>query len=143
MAANERYCQALAPVEDTTSLGELTARLCRPTKCRGRRVRARNPYAPADAQLLAAISRGEFTVAGLRNRDLRRLLFDAAAAAKPEQRRNAAVVSRKLALPRAHRLIRKVARTHRYHLTKRGRTIVTALITARNADTNLLTKLAA
>ena len=106
-------------------------------------MRALNPHAPADAQLLEAISRGEFALNGLRNRDLRRLLYDDAARAKPEQQRNAAVVSRKLALLRAHRLIRKVPRTHRYHLTKRGRTIVTALITARNADTNLLTKLAA
>ncbi len=36
-AANDRYLQALASVENTTSLGELTARLCRPTKRNGRR----------------------------------------------------------------------------------------------------------
>ena len=30
--ANDRYIHALASVENTTSLGELTARLCRPTK---------------------------------------------------------------------------------------------------------------
>ena len=49
----------------------------------------------------------------------------------------------KLRLLRAHHLIRKVPRTHRYHLTKAGRTIVTALIAARNANTQQLTKLAA
>ena len=84
-----------------------------------------------------------FTLNGLRNRDLRQLLFDAAAASKPERRGNAAAVSRKPALLRAHRLIRKLPGTDRYPLTARGRTIVTALIAARNADTNLLTKLAA
>ena len=30
--ANDRYLQALASVDNTTSLGELTARLCRPRK---------------------------------------------------------------------------------------------------------------
>ena len=75
-AANDRYLQALASVEDTTSLGELAARLCRPSRHNGRRVRALNPHAPADAALLSAISRGEFTLNGFRNRDLRALLFN-------------------------------------------------------------------
>jgi hypothetical protein len=142
-AANDRYLQALAAVEDTTTLGELAARLCQPALRNGRRVRALNPYAPADAALLHAISRGEFAINGLRNRDLRRLLYDDEAAPKAEQRRNAAAISRKLALLRAHRLIRKVPGTHRYQLTAAGRTAITALIAARNASTDQLTKLAA
>jgi hypothetical protein len=142
-AANDRYLQALASVDDTTSLGELTARLCRPTKHQGRRVRPLNPHAPADAALLKAISRGEFTINGFRNRDLRRLLFPNTSASKPEQRRQAATVTRQLALLRAHHLIRKVPHTHRYHLTDAGRIAVTALNTARNVNTHQLTKLAA
>jgi hypothetical protein len=142
-AANDRYLQALASVEDTTSLGELAARLCRPTRHNGRRVRALNPHAPADAALLSAISRGEFTLNGFRNRDLRTLLFNKAPASKSERHRQAAAVSRKLLLLRAHHLIRKVPRTHRYHLTKAGRIAVTALIAARNANTQELTRLAA
>ena len=54
------------------------------------------------------------------------------------QRRDA-----KAGLLRAHGLIRKVPGTHRYLLTSAGRTIVTALITARNATTDSLTKRAA
>jgi len=142
-AANERYLEALASVDDTTSLGEVTARLCRPTRRNGRRARALNPHAPADAALLAAISRGEFCINGLRNRDLRPLLFGAAPVSKSQQRRQAAAVTRKLALLRAHHLIRKVPHTHRYHLTAAGRIAVTALISARNANTQELTKMAA
>jgi hypothetical protein len=142
-AANNRYLDALASVEDTTSLGELTARICRPAKYKGRRMRALNPHAPADVALLTAISPGEIVLNGLRNRDLRQALFTDAPTAKAEQKRQAAAVSRKLRLLRAHHLIRKVPRTHRYHLTKAGRTIVTALIAARNANTQQLTKLAA
>jgi len=142
-AANERYLQALASVENTTSLGELTARVCRPARYKGRQVRPLNPHAPADVALLTAISPGEIVLNGLRNRDLRQALFTDAPASKAERKRQAAAVSRKLRLLRAHHLIRKVPRTHRYHLTKAGRVIVTALIAARNANTQELTKLAA
>ena len=90
--------------------------------------RAIDPHAPTDAALLTAISRGEFTLNGFRNRDLRTLLFNLASASKSERHRQAAVVSRKLLLLRAHHLIRKVPRTHRYLLTKAGRIAVTALI---------------
>jgi hypothetical protein len=142
-AANERYLQALASLEDTTSLGELTAKLAQPVKRDGRRSRPFNPHAPDDAKLIEAISRGEFTINGFRNRDLRGLLFADQGASRQQQRRNAAAVSRKLALLRAHRLIRKVPGTHRYHISNRGRIIVTALIAARNSRAEALIKLAA
>ena len=142
-ACNERYLTALASVENTTSLGELAARLCRPVTYKGRRVRALNPHAPGDAALLAAISRGEFTLNGLRNQDLRRLLFAQPARTKQQQKRQSAAISRKLHLLRAHRLIRKLPPTHRYHLTDAARTVVTALMAARNANTQHLTKMAA
>lgn len=142
-AANDRYLLALASLEDERSLGDLAARLCRPVRRNGRRMRALNPYAPADAMLMEAISRGEFSINGFRNRDLRRLLFADETASPSEQRRHAAAVTRKLALLRAHGLIRKLAGTHRYQLTATGRTAITALLAARNASANLITKLAA
>lgn len=52
-------------------------------------------------------------------------------------------MSRQLALLRGHRLIKKVTGTHRYNLTAQGRIIVTALIAARNYNTEELAKLAA
>jgi hypothetical protein len=142
-AANARYLTALASVENPTPLGRLTARLAQPAQRNGRRVRALNPHAPADAKLFEAIGRGEFTLNGFRNRDLRALLFADTDAAKPDQRRHAAVVSRQIALLRTHGLIKKVQGTHRYHLTKEGRVIVTALISIRNVGMDVLTKLAA
>lgn len=141
-AANQRYLTALAAVDERTPLRELSAELCRPLKRRGHRYRALNPWSPQDGALLEAINRGEFAIHGLRNRDLRALLFSGQAPAE-QQRRSAARVSRLLALLRAHGILRKVPRTHRYHLTERGRTVVTALLTARQASTEQLTKLAA
>jgi hypothetical protein len=86
---------------------------------------------------------GEFTINGFRNRDLRQHLFSGASVSKAEQKRRAAAISRKLLLLRAHHLIRKVPHTHRYHLIGPGRIAVTALIAARNASSQQLTKLAA
>ena len=105
-------------------------------------------YAPSvpladDRALLSGINHGEFAINGFRNRDLRPRLFDDETTSRQEQRRHAAAVTRKLAMLRAHRLIRKLHGTHRYLLTKHGRVVVTALITARNANSNTLTKLAA
>jgi hypothetical protein len=142
-AANDRYLQAMASVEDSTPLGRLTARLGQPAKRNGRRVRALNPHAPEDAKLLELISRGEFTINGFRNRDLRPLLFAEADASRQAQRRRAAAVSRQLALLRAHGLIKKLPRTHRYLLTKQGRVVAMALMTVRNIGTDVLTSLAA
>ena len=44
---------------------------------------------------------------------------------------------------RAHGLVRKVSKTHRYIVSARGREIITALINARSANINTLTQLAA
>ena len=62
---------------------------------------------------------------------------------RKQERRRAARVSRLLALLRVPGILRKVTGTHRYHLTPKGRTVVTALLTAREADTEKLTQLAA
>ena len=55
-------------------------------------------------------------------------------------RRRATVVSRRIALLRAHHPVRKDPWTHRYRLSVKGRVIVTALISVRNIGTEVLTK---
>jgi hypothetical protein len=109
---------------------------------RPRRVRALNPLATADAALLAAVSRHEFLINGLRNRDLRRLLFGAEPVPAVAQRRQSAAVTRQLRLLRAHGLIRKVPKTHRYMVSETGRKVITALLAARNASAEALSRCA-
>jgi len=106
-------------------------------------VRLLQPWSPADAQLVDAVNRPEFALNGLRNRDLRSILFGAGEASAVQTRRQSAKVSRRLRLLRAHGLILKVQRTHRYQLTVRGRTILAALQAARQANPEQLAKLAA
>ncbi len=134
-SANDRYLDSLAAVDETTKFGSLVEKLCQPVRWKGKRVRALNPFSADDARLLETVNRGEFSVNGFRNRDLRVLLYSATPADPAEQRRQSAVVTRKLRLLRAHGLIRKVPKTHRYTLSKKGQTAITALLTARAADT--------
>jgi hypothetical protein len=141
-AANVRYLEALASVTDRTPLKQAATTLCGPVTRKGQRYRGLNPWNPQDAALLESISLGEYAINGFRNRDLRGLLYPKGRS--PEQaRRDAGAVSRRLRLLRAHGLIRKVSGTHRWLLTHQGRKIITALLAARQANVDELTKLAA
>lgn len=134
-AANDRYLEAMAAVDTDASLAELTGPVCRRTRFKNQPVRGLNPLADDDARLLAAVARGEFALHGFRNRDLQGLLYDQPADDATERRRRSAQVTRKIRMLRAHGLIRKVAGTHRYLLTKNGQNVVAALLSARQANT--------
>lgn len=141
-ATNSRYLEALAIVNVETKLKDLVKQILKPTTVKNRRVRAINPWSEDDSALLESVMQGAFTINGFRNRDLRPILFGQAQDSK-ERKRQSARVSRKLRMLRAHGLIKKVPHTHRYHVTEKGRTIIAALMAARSANTNQLTKLAA
>jgi len=140
--ATERYADALATVEDKTPLRELSDKLCQRTHWQGKPVRALRPLAPDDATLLATVARGEFCLDGFRNRDLRQLLYAATAASQAEVRKRSAAVTRKIRILRAHGLIQKVPKSHRYQLTAAGRTATAALLAARQANTAQLSQAA-
>jgi hypothetical protein len=133
---NERYAASLATVEEVRPLGELFKDITQRTRTKGRSVRALNPLAETDATLLEAVNRGEFLIHGFRNRDLRAILYGPAA--KSEQRAQASRITRLLGVLRAHALITKVPKTHRYQLTNKGRTSITALLAARHANAKKL-----
>jgi hypothetical protein len=141
--ANNRYLDGLAQVHATQTLGELTRSICQPAELNGKRVRALQPWSESDAQLLAAVNRPEFSLNGFRNRDLRPLLYASQPASPSQTRCQSAKVSRQLRMLRAHGLITKVQHTHRYQLTTKGRTILTALQAARQANPEQLAQLAA
>lgn len=142
-AANRRYLEALASTRATEPLGTAVQSLCQPVHKQGYRFRGLNPLNPSDATLLEILSRGEWTINGLRNADLRKHLYPLPARCSEHARRRSAAVSRKLRLLRAHGLIRKVPSSHRYLLTEDGRNLITLLLAARNADVQQLTALAA
>jgi len=137
-SANQRLAESLATVAAPQTLGELLKPLGRPVLQDGRRrARALNPLTGADGTLIGALARGDFLVKGFRNADLRGELY-AKALDDRERRQQSARVTRLLALLRAHGLIVKVTKSHRYHLSAAGRRIATALAAAHASAVNHL-----
>ena len=140
--ANERYLQALGSVSGTIPLFHWVQKCCQPLTRAGRRYRALNPWAPEDSHFLELVNQGEYTLNGFRNRDIRQAYFPSRCSEK-ERKRRMGWIGRRLRLFRAHGLIAKGSGTHRYVVTDKGRTTITALLAARKADVDQLTKLAA
>jgi hypothetical protein len=140
---NQRYLEALASLHTEEPLRQLVGSVCRPGRWKGKRVRALRPWSADDEKLLAVISRGEFMIRGFRNRDLAPLLYSAGRRSVADTRRVSGQVTRKLRLLRAHGIIRKIAGTHRYTLTKKGRAITTAIIECQNLSLQQLNTLSA
>ena len=64
--------------------------------------------------MLSAIVRGEFTISGLRNKDLRKYIPD----------RNPAWISRCMKRLRVHGLIKRIGKTYKHYVTELGRRVV-------------------
>jgi hypothetical protein len=154
-ASNDRFATAQAAgLSDDAPLKDLAAVLCsrvtRPgrvqpdgSRALSRTFRALNPLAAEDIRLLTFVARPEFGISGLRNRDLRAELYPGEPADDAERRRRSAQASRKLSLLRAHGIVEKISKSHRYRVTDTGRQALTALLAAANATANELTTLAA
>ena len=134
--SNERYRDALSTVDDSTRFHEFTRALEQPCQYQQRRAQrapgALHPFQADDHRLPQAVNRGEFALNGHRNRDLQRWLYEPADPLQPlplkENCRRSAAVSRKLRILRAHGLIQKVPKTHRYQVTPHGRLAITAIL---------------
>lgn len=113
-AANQRYLDLISEMDDPSAGRKLLNKVCEPKKQQGRSYKGLNFFHAADQKLVEALARGEFTISGFRNKDLRRLL--------PAM--NTAQISRRLKCLRLHGLIRRVGRTYKYYLSKRGRQVI-------------------
>jgi hypothetical protein len=124
---NDRYSDALAALDTTTPLGKLAATVCRRVTKDGTRYRALRPWSEEDQKIFDFLSDGTFAVNGFCNRDLARHLYRSASDDPAERGRIASKVSYRLRILRAHGLIRKSPGQRRYHVTTKGRDIITAL----------------
>jgi hypothetical protein len=139
-AANERYLESLASVKASATLADLTEpwtkRVSEPGAGgkKGRKLRALNPLAADDAALLKAVSDPKWTVNGLRNRDLSEALYGPRATDPVERKKRSAKVSRLIRLLRAHGILKKIAKTHRYQVCDKSRDGLHAVLRARSAS---------
>lgn len=119
-AANRRYeaflCALDQPNIDSRQLDKIT----RPVRNGGRSYRGFNLFHGIDLDLFLTLARGEHTISGLRNRDIRRHLG-----------LSGSQVSRLLKRLRLHGLLKKVPRRHKYYLTVLGRRVIACCLRMR------------
>ena len=146
-AANRRYLEFLSVLDDPTAGVRDVERVGRPVREAHRSHRGlttasersgetwsepigesngrhpgggRNLFLGDDLDLIIALARGEHTISGLRNTDLRRRLG-----------KTSSQVSRMLRRLWLHGLIKKIGRTYKYYLTALGRRVVAAALCLR------------
>jgi hypothetical protein len=114
VATNRRYLDFLSSLDDPTVAVETVCRLSEKVEDAGRSYRGFNFFSGADVHLFETIIRGEHTIRGFRNADLRAHLPDKS----PGQ------VSRMIKRLWTHHLIKKVGGTYKYYITELGRTVI-------------------
>ena len=116
LGCNRRYLEFLSALEDTASGERDLARLCEPHSEGERTIKGLNFFARAEQRLLRALQRPEFNIHGMRRADLKALLPDF----------NDSRLSRQLHRLHSLGLIKRVARSYRYYLTRLGRSAIAA-----------------
>lgn len=142
--SNERYLDALAACGTDATLLEMVRDISSRTKLNERSVRALNPWGNEDHPIFQFLAQGQWALAGFRNRDLAKWLNPNADALEPKERRRlSSRVSYLLRILRAHGLIRKIPKSHRYQLTKKATQIAATVLLAANTEAKRLTTMAA
>jgi hypothetical protein len=133
LAANGRYLDALAEVDDPTDAIQTLDRITtRKQVAPKRSVKAFNPVAREDHQLFQVMLNGQHCVRGFSNPDIRDKLHDSPfLKTVPDPKRQSAKVSRLLHRCHAHGLIAKIPHSRRWRVTRLGRVAMAASIQLR------------
>jgi DNA-binding transcriptional ArsR family regulator len=115
-AANMRYLDFLSALDDPTQGASKLARVSKTIRQHNHPYKGFNFFDTKDLLLLRTIARGEYTIAGFCNRQIRSHI----GSLSPSQ------ITRIIKRLRIHGLIRKLTGAYRYRLTKLG-TLVVAL----------------
>ena len=124
-SVNERHLDALSDAKVGENFSNFLSAFLFPVYKDGKRTRGLEPL-NKDKLLLGAICDGKFLINGFRNCNIREILF-ANLKTKEETKKHSAKISRLLRILRTHGVIKKVPRTNRYLLTKKGTKIISAL----------------
>ena len=118
-AANRRYLEFISALDDPSAGIRALHKISHTVFENERSYGGFNFFAAADQHLFEIIARGEFNIRGFQNKNLRRHLTG----------KTGAQVCRILKRLRLHGLIKRVARTYRYYLTRLGRHVISAGLT--------------
>ena len=113
-AANGRYLEFISAIEDRRVASRRLRKLVRSVRQAARNYRGFHFFGEQDERVLQAIARGEFQLPGMTNGEPRARLPG----------RGSGQVSRLLKRLRWQGLIRKIARSYRYHPTGFGKRVI-------------------
>ena len=137
-----RFAEHMSAVEEKTRFGELMSAISSPVKRKGKNIRALDVFGK-DLEFLRAVSDPSFSVSGITNKELQKMLVGSPWAKHMSGKQLSGRISRHLSLLRKHGLIRKLPKQNKYVLTDKGQKITVALDAARSASVNDLLKSAA
>ena len=123
-AATGRYLTFMSDIEDPSAGLRLMRKISNPVRHKGRGWRGFNLLDEQDYKVFVALLRGEWAISGFRNKDLRKHL----------PHLTGWRVSYLLRRLRTHGIIKKVARRHKYYLTKMGRRVLAAAVKVRHDE---------
>jgi hypothetical protein len=113
LAANRRYLKFISEVETPEVGVEKLHRLAETKVDNSRRYKGFNLFSEEDSSFFRLLVRGEFTISGFANKNLRQLL----------PHKNSGQITRLLKRLRVHGVIKKVGRRYKYYLTEFGRQV--------------------
>jgi len=113
-ASNKRYLEFISTIEDKSNGRKRLEKISQPKTVGKRKYKGFNLFDEDDLKLLKTITRGEFNISGFRNKNIRQLL--------PYYSSNK--ISRLLKRLRTHGIIKRIANTYKYYMTKLGRRII-------------------
>lgn len=114
-ACNRRYLEFISTFDDPTQGLKKLDQVSSTMESSNRTYKGFNFFSQEDQKLFEVIARGEFNINGMRNKTIRQYLPDLSSSA----------ISRILKRLVVHGLIKKVAKTHKYYLTKLGKSVIT------------------
>jgi hypothetical protein len=116
LAANRRYLDALAVVDDPAPAYGQVEELTEPMVVSGHSHAGFNPASAAEVGLFRAVLNGEYLLRGFRNAEIREALYGSIEDAN-QRRRQSHAVGRMLKRLHVRGLIVKVPRSHRWHVS--------------------------
>lgn len=140
--SNDRYMEALSSLDTEEDVKSLLSEVCNGIKRQGKTYRGLNAFGEEDLKLITAVSSGKFVVNGFRNREIAEELYGKVEESEV-RRKHCSKVSYRLRLLRKHGLIRKVPNERRYHVSAKGRKILSALLQLQSATIQASNALAA
>lgn len=120
--ATRRYLEFISSFDDPSDGLKKLDKVTEPVTENNRNYKGFNFFSQEDERILVTVSDGKFTLKGITNKELRKMLPD----------KSSGQISRILKRLRLHGLIKKVSKSYKYYVTALGKRIIVAGLKFKN-----------